>query len=346
MPVDCSRFVFLLVPEFSLYGLVPAIEALRIANQNSETTFYQWSLRSVDGKPVRSSSGISFDVDGKVSESKDHDAVVVCAGNHPLQYCSRRALRWLSSQAQHGKMLLSIDSGSFLLAEAGLLNGYRATVHWEVLQLFEERYPEVHAAETLFVTDGRRITCAGGIAALDMMLHLIQIQHGEALAQVVANGFVHLRRSNPEISQIAEPHLSTPAVDRRIRRLLQFMEAHLQKPLEIRVLAERASLSLRQLERLVQRHFSTTPRLLYSRVRLDAGRVHLFHGKLSVKEIAALCGFESASAFCRAFKSTYGTSPLLYRQQHSFEDLARFRSADTLTKLGSFLEATSNARTR
>src|SRR5688572_18732870 len=117
MFVDCSRFVFLLVPEFSLYGLVPAIEALRIANQNAEQTFYEWSLRSVDGKPVKSSSGIVFAVDGKIAESKVHDAVIVCAGNHPLQYCGRRVLRWLSYQAQHGKMLMAIDSGSFLLAE-------------------------------------------------------------------------------------------------------------------------------------------------------------------------------------------------------------------------------------
>ena len=276
--MDCSRFVFFLVPEFSLYGLVPAIEALRIANQNSEQTFYKWSLRSIDGKPVRSSSGMIFAVDGKIAESKDHDTIVVCAGNHPLQYCGRRALRWLSHQARHGKTLMSIDSGSFLLAEAGLLKGHRATVHWEVLQLLEERYPEVQVAEALFVTDRRCITCAGGIAALDMMLYLIQVQHGEGLAQIVANGFVHLRRMNPEAPQIAGSHLCAPALDRRIRRLFQVMEANVQTSLQIGALAKRANLSLRQLERLVQRHFSTTPRVLYSRVRLNAGRVHLFHG--------------------------------------------------------------------
>src|SRR5918992_1921709 len=236
MLIDCSRFVFLLVPEFSLYGLVPAMEALRIANQNAEQTFYKWSLSSIDGKAVRSSSGMVFAVDGKVAESKDHDAVVVCAGNHPLQYCGRRVLRWLSNQAQHGKMLMAIDSGSFLLAEAGLLTNYRATVHWEVLQLFEERYPEVHAVEALFVHDRRRMTCAGGIAALDMMLHLIQSQHGDGLAQTVANGFVHLRRNNAELPQIAGPHLSTPPIDRRMRRVLQLMESHLQSTLQIRVL--------------------------------------------------------------------------------------------------------------
>lgn len=189
-------------------------------------------------------------------------------------------------------------------------------------------------AEALFIHDRRRITCAGGIAALDMMLHLIKGQHGDGLAQTVANGFVHLRRSNPEVPQIAGPHLSAPPVDRRLRRVLQLMESHLQSRLPIRVLAEHANLSLRQLERLVQRHFSTTPALLYSRIRLNAGRVHLFHGKLSVKEIATLSGFTAASAFCRVFKRVYGSSPLKYREQHSFDDLARFRSADALIGLG------------
>jgi transcriptional regulator GlxA family with amidase domain len=332
--LDCARFVFLLVPEFSLYGLVPAMEALRIANQNAEQTFYQWSLRSIDGKPVRSSSGMVFDVDGKVADSKSHDAVVVCAGNHPLQYCGRRVLRWLSFQARHGKTLIAIDSGSILLAEAGLLLDHRATVHWEVLQLFEERYPDVYVEDALFTIDRRRVTCAGGIAALDMMLHLIQSQHGEGLAQVVANGFVHIRRSNPAVPQVPGAHLTAATVDRRLRRVIELMESNLQSRLEIRELARLANLSVRQLERLVRRHFSITPLVLYSRVRLNAARVHLFHGKLPVKEIATLCGFAAASAFCRAFKQVYGSSPLEYRKHHSFEDLARFRSADALMGLG------------
>jgi transcriptional regulator GlxA family with amidase domain len=174
-----------------------------------------------------------------------------------------------------------------------------------------------------------------------MLLHLIQGQHGDELAQTVANGFVHLRRSKPEVPQIAGPHLSTPPIDRRIRQVLQLMESNVQSTLQMRELAKRANLSLRQLERLVRAQFSTTPVLLYSRIRLNTGRIHLFHGKLSVKEIATLCGFTTVSGFCRAFKQSYGSSPLEYREQHSFDDLARFRSADRLMGLGDVPQTTS-----
>lgn len=328
-----SRFSFVLVPEFSLYGLVPAIEALRIASQNSETPLYHWSLRSIDGKPVRASCGMAIEVEGSLSGADGHDAVVVCAGNHPLEYADRHALHWLNYQERHGKILISIDSGSFLLAEAGLLDGYRATVHWELLQLFQEQYPNVRATEALFVNDRNRMTCAGGIAALDMMLHLIEMQHGPELARIVANGFVHMRRSDPNAPQVISPRIRVVEGDRRVSRLLGLMERHTQCPLEIRTLAEQSHLSIRQMERIVRRLFNMTPEQLYSRVRLDSARVHLFHGKLPVKEIAAVCGFASASAFCRAFKKLYGASPLAYRRQHAFDDLERFRAADTFARI-------------
>lgn len=328
-----SHFLFLLIPEFSLYGLVPAIEALRIANQNSEATLFRWHLVSVDGLPVRASCGMTIEVEGRASSISDHGAVVVCAGNHPLRYADRKTLNWLTYVERHGKTLMSIDSGSFILAEAGLLNGYRATVHSEVLPLFQETYPEVFATEALFITDRNRTTCAGGIAALDLMLHIIQTLHGHELAHVVASGFVHVRRHEPKLSGVPSSRIWDASGDRRIQRVIKLMEEHIQVPIGLKELAEKSHQSTRQLERTVHKRFGLTPSQLYARIRLDAARVHLFHGKLRVKEIADLCGFASASTFCRAFRDCFGASPLEYRRHHEFQDLERFRGADTFARI-------------
>src|SRR3546814_14132280 len=128
-------------------------------------------------------------------------------------------------------MVGAIDSCSFVLAEAGLLNGYRATVHWEVLELFRDRYPDVEVSEELFVIDRSRFTCAGGIAALDLMLHFIAEQHGTSLAQVVANGFVHGRRRLPPEPQLLQPPSQHGVHHHRLDRLLQQLEENLQTPL-------------------------------------------------------------------------------------------------------------------
>ena len=208
---ETVRYGFLLLPEFPIYALIPAIEALRIANQNRGRKLYSWHFFSPDGKPVRAGNGMSVPVEGAMGDVAWFPTVFICAGNHPMQYCSKRVLNWLRRLARHGAVLGALDTGVFALAAAGLLEGYRVTLHWEALAMFRDQYPEIETTEQLYVIDRDRITCAGGVATLDLMCHLIARRHGPGLAQIVANGFVSQRiRRDAEPQRLSAQHISGP----------------------------------------------------------------------------------------------------------------------------------------
>jgi transcriptional regulator GlxA family with amidase domain len=251
--------------------------------------------------------------------------VIVCAGNHPMQHLSMPLLNWLRRLERHGALLGALDTGAFALAAAGLLNGYRVTLHWEAIALFREHYPDIAVSEQLYVVDRNRITCAGGIAALDMMLHLIGLKHGGDLAQIVANGFVHgpVRRDGEQQRVSADDGFGH--VDPRLATIVRAMEDNLETPLSAEQLAHHAHISVRQLERLIRARFGDTPMRYYLKLRLHAARNHLFYGDMPIQEIAAACGFSAPSVLSRAFRAHFGLSPRAFRSQFSGDQLRRFR---------------------
>ena len=319
-----SRLDFVILPEFPLYGLVPAIEALRLANQNSGARLYDLRLLSVDGKPVASGSGVALPVQAAIGEVTSSPLVFVCAGNHPLAHVSRPLLNWLRRLDRHGTVLGSIDTGAFVLAEAGLLEGHAATLHWEAIAIFRETYPGIDVREQLFVHDSRRITCAGGHAALDMILHLIRIAHGTALAQVVANAFI-----SPDMREAAAAQRFWPAhrddETLVVARVIRLMETNLATPLQASELAAMANIDERAMSRVFRRGVGESPMQYYLKLRLQAARNDLFYTPVSIGEIAARCGFSHVEILSRSFKATYGISPSAYRQKASQEELKRFR---------------------
>jgi AraC family transcriptional regulator, carnitine catabolism transcriptional activator len=250
--------------------------------------------------------------------------VIVCAGNHPLSHVGNRVLHWLRRLERHGARLGAIDTGAFTLAAAGLLDGYRATLHWEAIPLFCELFPDVVVHEQLYVVDRNRVTCAGGTAALDMMLHLIEQHHGRDLAQVVANGFVHGRIRGPAEEQRFSANDVAGHVDPRLGRVVRAMEMNIETPLCRAELAARAGISVRQMERLVRARFADTPMHYYLKLRLQAARNHLFYGELPIQDIAAVCGFSSPAVLSRTFGAHFGISPREFRSQFSGDELRRF----------------------
>jgi AraC family carnitine catabolism transcriptional activator len=316
---------FFLLPEFPIYALILAIEALRVANQNAGRRLFAPRLFSATGRPVAAGSGAEMVPDSGIAEVRFCPTVLVVAGNQPTQHLSRGLLAWLRRLDRHGTLLGSIDTGAFALAAAGLLDGYRITLHWEAVQLFHERHPEIEVVEQLFLSDRNRITCAGGIATLDLMLELIRTKHGHDLAEVVRAGLVHERQRSgfePQRTAIGG-HMAS--VDRRIAGIVADMEAHLDQPLAPRQLAARAGISVRQLERLIQSRFSDTPGGYYLKLRLQAARNHLFYGDMPIQEIAMATGFSSPSVLSRSFKGRFGLSPREFRDQFARERLQRFR---------------------
>ncbi len=328
-PLDdnTEEFGFLLIPEFPIYALILITEILRVANQNAGRRLFDWHLISVDGGPVNAGSGMPISPDlsiAEVSSAPSLSAVFVCSGNHPLQYIDNRLLNWLRRLDRHGVGLGALDTGTFALAAAGLLDGYRVTLHWEAIPIFREQYPEIDIVEQLFILDRNRLTCAGGVAVLDMMLHLIAMRFGSSLARIVANGFIHTRIGREADAQRLPMEGPAETAETTVRRIIRVMEQNLDQPLTPGELAAACGVSIRGLERIVRRNLGDTPMRYYQKIRLRAARNLLFYSDISIRDISLSCGFSSPPVFTRAFRAQYGHSPREYRNDFSTDELRRF----------------------
>ena len=185
-------FAFILTPEYSMIPLVLAMEMFRISNRLADKELYKAKLYTVDGEPIAASNGISIPPDGNL-KSVDEKAVVVVCGGMNIQHNTDKALvSWLRMISRRGRTIGSFCTGSHVLAVAGLLEGYRCTIHWENIPSFVETFPEIDLSGKLFEVDRNRFTCAGGTATFDLMLTLVSKQHGENLAEDVAEQMLHM----------------------------------------------------------------------------------------------------------------------------------------------------------
>jgi AraC family carnitine catabolism transcriptional activator len=306
---------FLLLPGFSMMGLMSAIEPLRVANR-FRGELYRWRLLSLDGGPVAGSNGMSLNVDAALQLPAAGDTLFVVAGFEPLAHFDQRLAHWLHRAEREGATLGGIDTGSFVLAEAGLFAGQRLTLHWEAIDAFQERYPHLMPTQELFEIDGRRITSAGGTASLDLMLTLIGRDHGEALAVAVSEQFVLGRirsRQDHQRMQIASRY---GVHNKKLVQVIGEMQRHSEQPLSSQALAERISVTPRQLERLFRQHLGETPSNFYLALRLDKARQLLRQSELSVLEVGLACGFESSSYFSRCYRARFATCPSQDRHEH------------------------------
>jgi len=304
-----ERIGFLLVPKFSMMAFVSALEPLRVANRLAGRTLYTWEIISADGEPVAASNQLSLLAQRKVGEAAQYDRLVVVASFEPEAGYLRTTSHWLRRLNRDGVALGSIDTGSFILAWAGLLDGYRATTHWESLSGFTEKFVKVDVGSGLFIIDRARFTCAGGTAALDMMLHLIRLRHGQQLAAAVSDQFIHSKIRGPEERQRMEPELREGISRTGFARAIELMETHLEDVLKIDALCNEAGVSRRQLERVFQQHFRLSPQHYYLDLRLQRARALLQYTDLSIVEISVACGFGAAAHFSRSYRAWAGKPP-------------------------------------
>ena len=182
---------FLLVPGFALMSYAAAVEPLRAANLISGKPLYRWWHAAPGGKPVMASNGLAIIPDIGVGTDRDVDMLFVCAGGNPATFNDKTVFAWLRRLARRGVTIGGISGGPYILARAGLLDERRVTLHWEHQPAFSEDFPDIAVAPSLFEIDGNRITCSGGISALDMMVALIERDHGRQLAAAVGDWFLH-----------------------------------------------------------------------------------------------------------------------------------------------------------
>lgn len=308
------RVGFLLIPGFALMSYASAIEPLRAANALAGTPLYRWRHIAMQGTGVTASNGVRIEADVDVRDAGRLDLILVCAGGNPQTFRHAPTLAFLRRMARHGVRLGGVSAGPYLLAQAGLLDGYRCTLHWEHIPAFTETFPFLRLSHALFEIDRDRFTCAGGIAALDMMHALIRLDHGPALAAAVSDWFLQTDVRRGEAAQRLSPVERYGVHHAGLVATLSRMEQNVETPLPRERLAAAAGLSVRQLERLFATHLRSTIVRHYARIRLERARVLLRQTTMPIGEVALATGFADAAGFSRAYRRQFGLPPRRERQ--------------------------------
>jgi transcriptional regulator GlxA family with amidase domain len=308
------RLAFLTLPNYSMIALSNALEACRMANYVGGSDAYTWQVVTLDGRPAMASNGLSLTPTVPLAALDGVDLLLVCGGVDVRHAVGKRLVTQLKALSLRGIALGALCTGTFALAEAGLLDGYRAAIHWENLSAVREEFPETGFVDDLFVIDRDRLTCTGGVAPLDMMLALIRARLGADLASRVSAQFIVERvREAGDRQSGAALHDGKP-VGATLTRSVQLMREHIETPLDMGSLAGQVGISARQLERLFRRDFQQSPAKFYMSLRLERARELLRLSALSITEIGFACGFQSASHFSAAYSLRFGHPPRAERK--------------------------------
>jgi transcriptional regulator GlxA family with amidase domain len=303
------RVGFYLVPQFPMMAFVAAIEPLRAANRLTQQRLFEWRFYSRDGNAVRASNGIDIAVHGKLGDEPRLELMLACAGTADAGAADAAIGKWLRALVRGGTAIGGISLGAYVLAEAGLLDGRRCTLHWESLDAFAERYPRTRTTTDIFVIDGQRYTSSGGTASMDMMLQVITERAGRALANDVSEQFIHPRIRGAHDSQRMAIQSRLGVANDKLIAAVGLMEAASEEPRPVHDIAAEVSLSPRQLERLFAKYLRASPSRYYLKLRLDRARSMLLQTTKPILDVAVAAGFASASHFSRCYRAEFGHKP-------------------------------------
>ncbi|WP_108481988.1 GlxA family transcriptional regulator [Oceaniglobus ichthyenteri] len=307
------HFVFVLLENFTLLSFASGIEALRIANRLSRLPLYTWSIQGEGGDTVNCSAGTAFKLDSDLGELNRDDTVLICGGIDVAQASTKRLLNWLRREARRGVTMGGLCTAGYALAKAGLLDGKRATIHWENQDSFAEQFEDVQLTRSVFVIDGNRYTTAGGTSSIDLMLKLIADHYGDALASAVADQLIYSSiRTDQDTQRLSVP-TRIGVRHPKLSSVIQMMESHIEDPISPAILAKDVGMSTRQLERLFRRYLNRSPKRYYMELRLQKARNLLMQTDMSVINVALACGFASPSHFSKCYRAHYDTTP--YRER-------------------------------
>jgi len=306
---DVSSVAFLLVPSFSMIAFSSAIEPLRLANRVQGQDSFSWRVLSADGQPVAASNGLKLTVDGSFADMQGATAAVVCAGVDVQTFDHRDLSARLRGLASRGTPIGAVCTGTYVLARAGLLDHHRCTIHWENQDSLREQFPQIDITEELFEIDRTRFTCAGGTAAIDMMLALIARQQGQEVASGVTDQLIHHRMRDGDERQRMELRSRLGVAHPKLISVVGEMERCIEQPLSCVDLAEGADLSTRQLERLFRKYIGQVPTRYYLGLRLTRARQLLLQTSMPILSIGLACGFVSASHFSKCYSEHFHRTP-------------------------------------
>lgn len=311
------HIVFLLLDRFTLMAYAAAVEPLRLANRVMGRQVYSWQVLSETGAPVHCSNGTEVSVAGGLGDVPGDAMILVCGGVDVQRATTPAILSWLRKRARHGATIGGICTGAWTLAKAGLLDGHRATIHWENHDALIEDFPEIDLTKSVFVIHGKRLTSAGGTGPLDMMLALLTGAEGPDLAHAVADQLIYSSiRTNRDTQRLSIP-ARIGVRHPKLARVIEFMENHIEEPISPSELAEEVHMSTRQLERLFRRYLNRSPKRYYMELRLERARNLLMQTDMSVISVALATGFTSPSHFSKCYRAHYDTTPYRERGAHA-----------------------------
>ncbi len=301
--------------KFTIVPFITVLDPLRIANDSSGRTLFEWHLISDDGRPVTAINGMTFPVDSAIDDVVSSDNLFMFIGFDPIMELPQPLANWLRRLVATGTHLGAAGAGALFLAQDGLLDGYSATIHWNYRDSFAETFPNIRLSRNTFEFDRNRFTCAGGTATMTMMLHAIAVHFGNDLASEVADMFI---AGEPPTCENHFPYLKRARIGvarSAVNTIIDEMETHVEFPLTIAELAKRAGLSQRQLGRVFRQCFNMTPVRYYNRLRLQYGRRLMQQTDLQATEVAYASGFRSPEHFFRTYRAEFDHTPLDDRRE-------------------------------
>lgn len=308
------RVGFLNVPNYSMIAFANGVEPLRMANRLSRSTLCSWSILSATDKPVRASNGLAMVPTIPIAAADRLDMVFVCGGVEVREACDDATLAYLRRIARQNVALGALCTGSYVLARAGLLDGYRCAIHWENIAAVREEFPNVHFSTELFVIDRDRYTASGGTAPLDLMLNLIADRMGKELSVAISEEFIVERIRGSQDQQRIPLLARVGARQQKIIEAASLMETNVEDPLSLDAVAERVGLSRRHLERLFKQHLDCRPARYYLELRLNRARQLLLQTDKSIMAVTVSCGFQSPPHFSKCYRDLFGHPPSAERR--------------------------------
>ena len=311
------RFVFVLMENFTLLSFSSALDALRIANRMSGKTLYEWTFIGENEGVVSCSAGTQFKLDNSLIELHRDDTILLCGGTSIQEATTKKLIGWLRREARRGLIIGGLCTAAYPMAKAGLLDEKKATIHWENQDSFAEEFLEVELTKTVFVCDGNRYTTAGGTSSIDLLLKIIADEHGEELANAVADQMIYSSiRTDQDTQRLSVP-TRIGVRHPKLSKVIQMMEINIEEPISPSILAKDVGMSTRQLERLFRRYLDRSPKRYYMELRLQKARNLLMQTDMSVINVALACGFASPSHFSKCYRAHYDTTPYRERGSHA-----------------------------
>ncbi|MEP3331616.1 GlxA family transcriptional regulator [Sedimentitalea sp.] len=300
----------LVLDDSNTLSFAAGVDPMRATNRMSGRRLFDWQYVTATGDPALLTSGLT--VPGPALSRLQRCEILIVIAGFKLHTHDTPALRaGLRRIADTGATLAGIDGGPWLMAEAGVLDHFTATTHWEDLETFASRFPDIITVRNRFHVDRTRMTSGGATPAIDMMLHLIKCRYGDALAARVAGAFIYDSAPDPSRTQSRSGNPGHTALTARVSAL---MEQTLDTPLTIPELARQTGTSPRTLQTLFRARLNTTPKAHYLLLRLAEAMRLVRDTDMPLLDVALATGFGSAAAFARAFQLAHGQSARAIRR--------------------------------